>query len=106
MADSEKGNGRYLLRDAQRVLLLPLIAGSLGLSAFSGRVLSTRLDAEIEARLHLYHAVREIRAELRVELRDHKGIDGHAAMMRLEAILEQKIASIERRLRRLENGHK
>ena len=106
MANGENGksDGKYLWRDAQRVLLLPLIIGSGGIGLYSGNVLSVRITAEREARLHLYASIREIRAELRTEIREHEKLVGHAGMERKEAKIEEQFRSFERRVGRCE-GH-
>jgi len=98
-----KNNGRaFLLRDVNRLLVPFLIVGGGGLVGVGGNTLSTRLDAEVEARKHLYAAVREIRAELRTELREHIRIVGHPGMEQKGARLEEKLKSLERRIGRYE----
>lgn len=86
----------YLFRDAQRILLLPLLAAGIGVGSYGGHVLSARIDSEIEARKVIYQQFNREVSRLERLLEKHTDRGYHPKAARDIATLKAEVRSLER----------
>lgn len=92
----ENDSKSYLWRDAQRVLLFPLLVAGVGMGSYGGHVFNERINAEIQARKIIHIQIRKDLDRLERLFEKHQDKGFHPSASREISALKSTLKSIKK----------